>query len=271
MSSTKRHKLIAVDCDGTLFDNSGHPSSYTCETMQRVVDAGHSIVAATGRSRLTAAYRLAPVPGMRYLICSNGSYVWDALESKLDWDSEISLSQVVHIVDRLRDAFNDIAFSWESHGGLGFDDAFSLLAGGIVEMETGGKTAELGSEALYKLKVRRPGVRSEQLQPLLLKVLGDACCEITTSGAPFIEITALGTHKAFGLNKMAGKLGFSVEDTIVFGDNANDLPMFRCAGQAIAMGNAIDSVKAEADVVTLSNSEHGVARYLETLLDTGRL
>ena len=98
--------------------------------------------------------------------------------------------------------------------------------------------------------------------------MGDGVCEITTSGAPFVEITALGSNKASGLEKTTALLGFKAADTIVFGDNHNDLSMFRWAGHAVAMGNALDTVKAEAHAVTLANTEHGVAHYLEKLLDS---
>lgn len=126
-------------------------------------------------------------------------------------------------------------------------------------------------QALYKLKVRRPNVPTALLQRELATVLGDTLCEITTSGAPFIELSAFGTQKGSGLEKTATLLGFTAADTIVFGDNQNDLPMFRWAGTAVAMGNAVDENKSQADAITLSNAEHGVAHYLENLLDSGKL
>ena len=41
-------------------------------------------------------------------------------------------------------------------------------------------------------------------------------------------------------------------DAIGVGDNGNDAEMFEVCGTAIAMGNAVDGVKALADQVTTS-------------------
>ncbi len=49
------------------------------------------------------------------------------------------------------------------------------------------------------------------------------------------------------------------------GDGENDISMFEVAGQAVAMDNAFDTVKAEADEICLSNDKEGVADYLERI------
>ncbi|GAC1565224.1 MAG: hypothetical protein NVS3B14_02260 [Ktedonobacteraceae bacterium] len=51
-----------------------------------------------------------------------------------------------------------------------------------------------------------------------------------------------------------------------FGYNHNDIGMRRFAGLGVAMGNAHDEVKVEADYVTLSNAEDGVAVAIEELV-----
>ena len=53
---------------------------------------------------------------------------------------------------------------------------------------------------------------------------------------------------------------------IAFGDHELDVPMIEAAGVGIAMGNAIDELKAKADFVTKSNNEAGVAYGLEHYL-----
>jgi hydroxymethylpyrimidine pyrophosphatase-like HAD family hydrolase len=55
-----------------------------------------------------------------------------------------------------------------------------------------------------------------------------------------------------------------IKDVTVFGDSVNDIGMFKLAGTAVAVSNALDEVKAVADVVLPhSNDEDGVARYLD--------
>ncbi|MFK7893612.1 MAG: HAD family hydrolase, partial [Granulosicoccus sp.] len=264
--SRHRPRLIAVDCDGTFFDSDGYPSTRTCEVVRRVVDAGHHIVAVTGRSRLTACERLAAVPGMHYIVCSNGAYAWDMRSGMLLWEQVIPEAQVVHLVERLLHAMPDATFGWESRYGIGFDAHFVGLAGGIGQLETGGVGGDDWSQDLYKLKVRRQSAFDNSLRQTVATILDDSACEIATSGAPFVEITAKNSHKGTGLERTAQLLGFTADSVIAFGDNNNDLPMLRWAGLAVAMGNALDEVCTEAHDGTLSNTEHGVAVYLERLL-----
>ncbi|ANB60107.1 haloacid dehalogenase-like hydrolase family protein [Anoxybacillus amylolyticus] len=52
---------------------------------------------------------------------------------------------------------------------------------------------------------------------------------------------------------------------MVIGDSLNDLSMFAVAGYRVAMGNAAEEVKQQADVITVTNDEDGVAVALEQL------
>ena len=56
------------------------------------------------------------------------------------------------------------------------------------------------------------------------------------------------------------KLGLDPQYTMAFGDGGNDTTMIRKAGIGVAMGNAIDDLKKEADFVTTSVDEDGI-RY----------
>ena len=58
---------------------------------------------------------------------------------------------------------------------------------------------------------------------------------------------------------------------MVFGDNYNDLSMFRVADEKIAVGNAREAVKDAADQVIGTNAEDGVVRYLKRRMQDGNL
>ena len=53
---------------------------------------------------------------------------------------------------------------------------------------------------------------------------------------------------------------------MAFGDGGNDVAMLRRAGIGVAMGNANDAVKSQADYVTTSVDEDGVLRALQHFL-----
>ena len=61
---------------------------------------------------------------------------------------------------------------------------------------------------------------------------------------------------------MAAHLGLDPKRTIAFGDGGNDASMIRKAGIGIAMGNALESLKQEADYVTTTVDDDGVLNAL---------
>jgi hydroxymethylpyrimidine pyrophosphatase-like HAD family hydrolase len=70
-------------------------------------------------------------------------------------------------------------------------------------------------------------------------------------------------HKGNGIRVMAEYFNIPIENTVAIGDNFNDVPMLKTAGLSIAMENGDPAVKEIADVVTLTNNEHGVAHAIE--------
>lgn len=53
------------------------------------------------------------------------------------------------------------------------------------------------------------------------------------------------------------------QKAIVFGDSANDIPMFRMADEAYATQNAIPELKEIATGIIEDNNADGVAKWLE--------
>ena len=81
-----------------------------------------------------------------------------------------------------------------------------------------------------------------------------------------IEVLTKGVNKAFGLEKLANKLGIKPSEIAAIGDAANDIEMLEYAGLAIAMGNASEEVKAIADIVTDTNENNGVIKAIDKLI-----
>jgi len=82
----------------------------------------------------------------------------------------------------------------------------------------------------------------------------------------FLTILHPEGDKAHALSKVMEYLERDTDDVTVFGDSVNDIGMFKLAGTSVAVANALDEVKAVADVVLPhSNDEDGVAKYLERI------
>jgi Cof subfamily protein (haloacid dehalogenase superfamily) len=78
----------------------------------------------------------------------------------------------------------------------------------------------------------------------------------------FTDITANGADKGKGILAIAQHEGLDASHTIAFGDGGNDTSMILQAGIGIAMGNAIDELKQQADYVTTSVDDDGVLNAL---------
>ena len=68
--------------------------------------------------------------------------------------------------------------------------------------------------------------------------------------------------KVYGIRKFMEREGLDRSDVIAFGDGDNDIGMLRFAGLGIAMGNAPENVKREADYVTDRVEENGILNAL---------
>ncbi len=78
----------------------------------------------------------------------------------------------------------------------------------------------------------------------------------------YLDITALQANKGAALRALAEHLGIDMAQTAAIGDGHNDVAMFRVAGLSIAMGQARPEVRSQADRVTGSNTEEGVAQAI---------
>lgn len=78
----------------------------------------------------------------------------------------------------------------------------------------------------------------------------------------FTDITVKGADKGEGILAMARQEGFDPAKTIAFGDGGNDLSMILRAGIGVAMGNATDQLKQQADYITTTVDDDGILNAL---------
>jgi len=77
-----------------------------------------------------------------------------------------------------------------------------------------------------------------------------------------LEVMPRGISKAVGLQKLIELLGIQIEEVIAFGDYDNDAELLAAAGLGIAVENATENVKSNADLVIGPCSEDAPAKFL---------
>jgi len=260
--------LIAVDLDGTLLGTDKRVSARTRAAVAAMADACHHVVAVTGRSRASAVPLLAGTPEIDCIVGSNGAYAHHVPTGRLDWSRPIRAAEADAWIDAIRTELPDAAVGWESDGGIIYEPEFLALVGDPRTIDPGEPGTKPLGGALYKLFLRTPSVTGRDLQRHVADLLA-GIAEVSTSGVPFVEVTATGVDKGSALLRIARALDLPMARTIAFGDNFNDVPMFHAAGVVVAMGNAVPEVHALVDRVAPPNTEDGVAVVLEEMLGYG--
>ena len=76
--------------------------------------------------------------------------------------------------------------------------------------------------------------------------------------------------KVKAIELLLNKLDIDKENVVAIGDGDNDIDMIKYVGYGIAMSNAPEIVKENADIVTkFSNNEEGVYYTIKELLSEG--
>jgi Cof subfamily protein (haloacid dehalogenase superfamily) len=104
-----------------------------------------------------------------------------------------------------------------------------------------------------------------ELEAQLQAQMGEQA-QVSRSQPVYLDVTALQANKGDALRTLAEYLGVAIERTAAIGDGGNDPAMFHQAGLSIAMGQAEQAIKDQADVVTASNVEDGAAQAIERFI-----
>lgn len=98
-----------------------------------------------------------------------------------------------------------------------------------------------------------------------IKATGSELQVIFNKGA--VMILPSGINKASGLQALLRQKRLSVHNTVAIGDAENDLSLLQAAECAVAVANALPSVKEMADWITVDTHGKGVAQLIDRLVE----
>jgi Cof subfamily protein (haloacid dehalogenase superfamily) len=88
----------------------------------------------------------------------------------------------------------------------------------------------------------------------------------TNSQSYYLDITNPHANKGVVVTYLSNMYDIPANEIATIGDAHNDVLMFEQSGVSIAMGNAVDEVKASATHVTTSNDEEGFANAVQKFI-----
>lgn len=260
-----RPQLVALDVDGTIVDYDNRLSETVRRTLTAVVEAGHHLVVATGRSvggALETANRLGLTEG--YVVASNGAVV-------VRLDPQQESGWVVHRVEtfdpapaleRMQKVLPTALYMVEDETLDRYASA-DFPQGELADMEnfTIVPFDELKTKRATRIVLREPNGTSEEFHEAVERV-GLHGVAYSVGWSNWLDIAPEGVSKAHGLEIVSEALGIAREDTVGAGDGSNDLEMIEWVEHGIVMGQAGEPLKELASVVTGTVEEDGLATAL---------
>ena len=105
----------------------------------------------------------------------------------------------------------------------------------------------------------------EKAEKAMQEALGDRV-SAARSQPYYLDVTHPKANKGEVVETLSKTLGIPKDQIATIGDMPNDVKMFKKSGFSIAMGNAGDEVKHEADAVTAGYDDEGFAKAIEDFL-----
>ena len=270
------YKIVSSDLDGTLLNNQMEVSDENRFAVKQYTDGGGVFVPNSGRSLGEMPRAVKEMPGVRFLICSDGADIYDKAT-----DTRISLTMTKEEKDRvlaiLGDYENFVTVHYRGNSYLDaarYDEA-TMRYNNVNDYfrihfeETNFPTENFADfcASLADAEMICAFFHSREELEACRARLEDAGLVVAASDSYNVEVFAPRAGKGNALLRLAEHLGVAREETIAVGDSINDLSMIGAAGLGLAMGNARDAVKAAASAVACRNDEHIMPYLLRTYIE----
>lgn len=255
------YKLIAMDFDGTLLTDDKKVSEKTMNMLKKLKEEGYIIVGATARP-LEGAKDAVDISMFNYLILNNGAYIYDVDNSQGKYINSISkdlAQQITKIVEnnctQIDYCSGNMYYIYKNKRGNPVP--FIKDIDNINEM-----TEDVARMNLFLLDQTKAEAYKDMLEKEY-PTINPFIMQDSTSTTRWLVINPEGLNKKTSLELLGTSLNISLEDMLFFGDGTNDIEVMQAVGCSIAMGNALEEVKAVANKITKTNNEDGIATFLE--------
>ncbi|MFB1050184.1 Cof-type HAD-IIB family hydrolase [Paraliobacillus sp. JSM ZJ581] len=283
-------KLIATDLDGTLLNENGEISQTNANMLKEAIRQGIQVVVATGRSYQSANNVLEPIGLKLPIISLNGASFYTANGKKVR-SVPLSKNLSSKIVDECKS--KQVYFELYTNKGVyspnraEFIDVMvniMLSANPAMSREEIEKRAELrfqeedfniindfpaliNNNDIEIYKALAFSLEVSVLDGIRNTFIDTSDIVITSSGYDNLEFNHPEAQKGIALSLFAAENNINLNDVMAIGDNFNDLSMLEIVGHSVAMGNAEQTIKNACSTVTAKNSEDGVAKAIEQILN----
>lgn len=277
-------KLVLLDLDGTLLESHTNVSKKNIKAVKAVLDKGIPVALLTGRNHHMTMKVVNKLKLPVYYCCVGGTEIYSP-KHELIQENNLSLDEIKaalkiikkepcliqitrrdgyfkyltdtsakkfevfasnSIKDKVKSWFTRMSFvrDFEDYHHHIFDNSNEIVVGGELDV-------------LERIKAT-----------IDQSSLGISCR--MDMWPNYLFISKVHQSKGDAAAYLADYFGITTDEVMAFGDDYNDIDMLESVGYGIAMGNALDKVKAVSFDQTKSNKEDGVAYAIEHYILKGK-
>lgn len=260
-------KLIASDMDGTLLDENGQVPPETFDLILALREHGVRFVASSGRRYDRLCDFFSPVKDRMDFVASNGAQVFaDGVQIDREVYSHLAirrLAKTVAMFPNMHLALFDRTKSYL------LDDEDKFVREVDKDLPNVERIYELPSPqvSIIKASIFCDDGNVMDNAYVLQRELG-GLFTFAPSGSSYIDAMQPGISKASGIAQVMEYHGIDASEVMAFGDAMNDYEIIRFVGTGCAMANGRPALRAVADRVIGSNTEHAVQSEMRRVLES---
>lgn len=273
-----KKRLFVTDLDGTLLNTKKEIPLFTAQSIHKIVENGDYFTVASARTPATVVPMLSGIPINAPAVLMNGVILFD-LEKRsalrVEYIPNHTALQVVQAFEKhQRYGFlyhydrDEIEVHYQNLNTLCEQEFYTIRKGKAYKkfVQTEDFYPLIDGRVVYFAVIGG----YEELEPLsksIAKIDGIDFVfykDVYAQDVYYLEIYSEKANKENGIRNLKRLVPCS--RTIAFGDNYNDMGMFRCADECYAVENSVPELKQMADGIIPCNEEEGVAQKLREFL-----
>ncbi len=264
-----RPALIFFDIDGTLLNTQGQYSPELKIQLQRLHDQGIKLAIASGRPAIATQFLFDDLPLTDAGLFCTGAEVYHPKEQRhlyhhsLDQVSVNKLYKSIKAQDLYCEFYTLDYYATEHTGDISQVHSEHLR---VTPRQMTGLNFLKQELPITKLLLGE----NKKTQAGKLEALAAEFPQLEFAFAHFLarpdwlfaSVVSKAADKRQGFQALIDYHQVTADQVMTFGDSHSDIVFLQHAGLGVAMGNASDDIKRQADFVTLSADENGVAAAL---------
>lgn len=262
-------KVVFSDIDRTLAIKK-KVTKENKEAINKFISKGNEFILVTGRSISYARNIAKENNTSKYIICNNGSVIYDYINNKIIYSDSIKYDLLLKLINITKEynakinictINNDYTNKDIKHGQILINLNDELLKSEIITQTV---VIHPSKDVLKEIIKKIDDIDGIKVNNICRKVYDSS---FVKNGDLWIDVTASNVSKGNAIIKMLEYLNVELKDSIRIGDDLNDLPMFLDEGVNVAVKNAFPKLKEHADYITDSCENSGVSKVIDKILN----